>query len=131
MLNDPKAEAFVKNFTDSWLELKDINFTSPDVTLYPEFDNILLHSMLDETRAFLKYMVDKDLSVTNVIDSDFTIVNERIAKHYGLDFGTETGMRKVALDEEDHRGGILTHASVLKVTANGTTTSPILRGVCC
>lgn len=129
MLNDPKAEAFVKNFTDSWLELKDINFTSPDATLYPEFDNILLHSMLDETRAFLKHMVDENLSVTNVIDSDFTIVNERIAKHYDLDFGTETGMRKVALDEDDHRGGILTHASVLKVTANGTTTSPILRGV--
>ena len=129
MLDDPRAEAFVKNFTDSWLELKDINFTSPDATLYPEFDNILLHSMLDETRAFLKHMVDENLSVTNVIDSDFTIVNERIAKHYGLDFGTETGMRKIALSEEDHRGGILTHASILKVTANGTTTSPILRGV--
>ena len=85
--------------------------------------------MLDETQAFLKHMVDENLSVTNVIDSDFTIVNERIATHYGFDFGTETGMRKVALSDADNRGGILTHASVLKVTANGTTTSPILRGV--
>ena len=129
MLNDPKADAFVKNFSDSWLELRDISFTTPDPKLYPEFDNILLRSMLDETRAFLKEMIDENLSVTNVIDSDFTIVNERIAKHYGLDFGIDTGLRKVALDSDHHRGGIVTQASVLKVTANGTTTSPIVRGV--
>ena len=129
MLNDPRAEAFVTNFTDSWLELRDINFTTPDAKLYPEFDNILVHSMLDETRAFVKHMIDENLSVTNVIDSDFAMLNERLAKHYGIEFGTETGMRKVALSEEDHRGGIITQASVLKVTANGTTTSPIVRGV--
>ncbi len=129
MLNDPKSEAFVRNFLDSWLELRDINFTTPDAKLYPEFDNILLHSMLEETRAFLKHMIDENLSVTNVIDSDFSMVNERIAQHYGLDFGTDTGMRKVNLENNPHRGGIITQASVLKVTANGTTTSPIVRGV--
>lgn len=129
MLDDPKTDVFVQNFTDSWLELRDINFTTPDVKLYPEFDNILVHSMLDETRAFVKHMLDENLSVTNVIDSDFTILNERLAKHYGIEFGTQTGLRKVALREEDHRGGIITQASVLKVTANGTTTSPIVRGV--
>lgn len=129
MLDDPRAEAFVRNFADSWLELRDINFTTPDAKLYPEFDNILLHSMLDETRAFLKRMIDENLSVTNVIDSDFTMLNERIAKHYGLDFGTQTGLRKVSLSPGQHRGGIITQASVLKVTANGTTTSPIIRGV--
>ncbi len=129
MLNDPRAESFVKNFADSWLELRDITFTTPDATLYPEYDNILLHSMLDETYSFLKRMVDENLSVANVIDSDFTVLNERIAKHYGIEFGTETGLRKVDLDENSRRGGIITHASVLKVTANGTTTSPIVRGV--
>ena len=129
MLNDPKAEAFVLNFTDSWLELRDIDFTTPDAKLYPEFDNILLHSMLDETRAFLRHMIGKNLSVSHVIDSDFTILNERLAEHYGMEFGTQTGLRKASLDPEHNRGGIITQASVLKVTANGTTTSPIIRGV--
>lgn len=129
MLNDPKAEAFVQNFADSWLELRDINFTTPDARLYPEFDNILLHSMLDETRAYLRHMIEKNLSVSHVIDSDFTILNERLAEHYGLDFGIQTGLRKVPLSPDRHRGGIITQASVLKVTANGTTTSPIIRGV--
>ena len=129
MLNDHKAEAFVQNFADSWLELRDIAFTTPDAKLYPEFDNILLHSMLDETRAFLQHMMDENLSVAHFIDSDFTILNERMAKHYGVEFGTQTGLRKVPLNPEHHRGGIITQASVLKVTANGTTTSPIIRGV--
>ncbi len=129
MLNDPKAEAFVQNFADSWLELRDIDFTTPDAKLYPEFDNILLHSMLDETRAYLRHMIEKNLSVSHVIDSDFTMLNERLAEHYGMDFGTQTGLRKAPLDPEQHRGGIITQASVLKVTANGTTTSPIIRGV--
>ena len=129
MLNDRRADAFVRNFADSWLELRDINFTTPDAKLYPEFDNILVDSMLDETRAFVRHMIDENLSVTNVIDSNFTMLNERLAKHYGIEFGTQTGLRKVALGEDSHRGGIITQASVLKVTANGTTTSPIVRGV--
>ena len=119
----------MRNFADSWLELRDINFTTPDAKLYPEFDNILLHSMLDETRAFLGHMIDENLSVTHVIDSDYAMLNERIAKHYGMEFGTQTGLRKVPLSKDQHRGGIITQASVLKVTANGTTTSPIVRGV--
>ncbi len=129
MLNDPKAKSFVKNFADSWLELRDITFTTPDAKLYPEYDNILLHSMLDETYAFLEQMIDRNLSVTNVIDSDFTVLNERIAKHYGIEFGLEPGLREVKLDDSSRRGGLITQASVLKVTANGTTTSPIVRGV--
>jgi hypothetical protein len=129
MLNDPRSEAFVRNFADSWLELRDINFTTPDEKLYPEFDDILLHSMLEETYAFLEHMIKDNLSVANVIDSEFTLVNERIAKHYGMEFGLDTGLRKVPLSGDSRRGGLITQASVLKVTANGTTTSPILRGV--
>lgn len=129
MLDDPKAESFVKNFADSWLNLRDITFTTPDDKLYPEFDNILLDSMLDETYGFLDYMLKENLSVKNVIDSDFTMLNERLALHYGIDRFKGTGLQKVALKPEDMRGGIMTHASVLKVTANGTTTSPIIRGV--
>jgi hypothetical protein len=85
--------------------------------------------MLAETRTFLDLMVKENLSVTNVIDSDFTVVNERLAHHYGLEFESGEELQKVALPPAARRGGILTHASVLKVTANGTTTSPIVRGV--
>ena len=129
MLSDPKAEAFVKNFADSWLELRDISFTTPDARLYPEFDEILLHSMLDETYAFLDQMIEGNLSVTNIIDSDFAMLNERLAVHYGIEGFDGTGIQKVALKPENRRGGVMTHGSVLKVTANGTTTSPIIRGV--
>ncbi len=129
MLSDPKSKAFVKNFADSWLELRDIGFTTPDATLYPEFDAILKDSMLDETYAFIDEMLKENLSVRNVIDSDFAMLNERLAHHYGIKDFNGSGIQKMPLDEDDPRGGIITHASVLKVTANGTTTSPIVRGV--
>ncbi|MBT7864944.1 MAG: DUF1588 domain-containing protein, partial [Opitutales bacterium] len=101
----------------------------PDAKLYPEFDNILMYSMLDETHAFLGQMIEGNLSVTNVIDSDFAMLNERLAKHYGIDRFDGVGVQKIALKKSDRRGGILSQASVLKVTANGTTTSPIVRGI--
>lgn len=129
MLNDPRSEHFIKSFTDNWLELKHIDFTTPDRKLYPEFDNILKHSMLKETRAFLRAMIDSDLSVTNVMDSDFAIVNDRLARHYGIEGSFSSEMKKVSLKGNEHRGGIITHGSILKVTANGTTTSPVVRGV--
>ena len=129
MLNDERSQTFVENFSDSWLNLNDINFTTPDAKLYPEFDNTLLESMLAETHSFLSLMIKENLSVTNVIDSDFTIVNERLAHHYGIDFETNEKLQKIMLKPESRRGGIITHGSVLKVTANGTTTSPIVRGV--
>lgn len=129
MLKDPKSEAFVENFAASWLNLRDITFTTPDAELYPEYDAILLNSMLEETHAFLDLMLEEDLSVSNVIDSDFTVVNERLGHHYGIDLEPGSGLQVVDLDPSMNRGGIITHASVLKVTANGTTTSPIVRGV--
>ncbi|MBK1878127.1 DUF1592 domain-containing protein [Pelagicoccus mobilis] len=129
MLDDPRAKEFSKNFTDSWLDLKEIDFTTPDRRMYPEFDSILKDSMLGETRAFLSKMVEEDLSVTNVIDSEFAMLDDRIARHYGIK-GIETDdYEEVVLSPKFHRGGILTQASILKVTANGTTTSPVIRGV--
>ncbi|MCZ6673676.1 MAG: DUF1592 domain-containing protein [Verrucomicrobia bacterium] len=129
MLDDPRAISFIKHFSDQWLNLKDIDFTTPDQNLYPEFDEILKNAMLGETHAFLQEMIREDLSVTHVIDSDFTMLNERIARHYGIEGVSGTEFRKVPLKPEYRRGGIITHASVLKVTANGTTTSPVIRGV--
>jgi hypothetical protein len=129
MLDDPRSISFVSNFADQWLNLKDIDFTTPDSKLYPEFDLILQEAMVGETHAFLREMIREDLSVSHVIDSDFTMLNERIAHHYGIKGVSGNEFQKVTLKPEDHRGGLITHASVLKVTANGTTTSPVIRGV--
>jgi hypothetical protein len=130
MIDDPKIERFVENFTGQWLDLREIEFTSPDKKLYPEFDELLLRSMLAETRGFFRHMLDDDLSVLNFVDSDFAVLNQRLATHYGIPGvrGHEQ-FRLVSLPDDCIRGGILTHASVLKVTANGTNTSPVIRGV--
>lgn len=129
MLNDPRAAAFTKNFTGQWLDLRDIEFTVPDANLYPEFDELLLISMVRETELFFEEVLRHDLSLMNFVDSDFTFLNERLAKHYGIDGVEGQRMRRVELADESVRGGVLTQASVLKVTANGTNTSPVLRGV--
>jgi len=129
MMQHPKAKAFTENFTGQWLSLRDIEATTPDKTLYPEFEELLQWSSIRETQLFFETMLQEDLSVRNVIDSDFAMLNGRLAKHYGVPDVHGVEFRKVSLRPEYHRGGILTHASILKVTANGTTTSPVVRGV--
>jgi len=131
MLKDPRAAAFTENFVGQWLGLRDIDATMPSHILYPEYDDMLKESMLRETYLFFDEVLKHDLSVTNFVDSNFTMLNGRLAKQYGVAFPPEAGLwefRKVALPPGSHRGGVLTMASVLKVTANGTYTSPILRG---
>jgi hypothetical protein len=129
MLRDSKAAAFTKNFAGQWLGLRTIDATTPDRMLYPEYDDVLKVSMVKEVLLFFDEVLKNDLSLTNFVSSDFTMLNGRLAKHYGI-AGVEEGLefRKVSLPPESHRGGVLTMAAVLKVTANGTTTSPILRG---
>lgn len=130
MLADPKRERFVENFTGQWLDLRDIDFTTPDAKLYPEFDELLQRSMIAETLGFFRHLLTNNLSVLNFADSDFAVLNQRLADHYGIPgVAGHEDLRVVELPENSVRGGILTHASVLKVTANGTSTSPILRGV--
>jgi len=128
MLGDPKAKAFTENFAGQWLSLRAIDATSPDPKLYPEYDDILKTAMAKETLLFFNEVLKNDLSLTNFVSSDFTFLNARLAKHYGIPGVEGTEMRKVALPPESHRGGVLTMAAILKVTANGTTTSPVLRG---
>jgi hypothetical protein len=129
MLGDPKATAFLKNFVNQWLGLEAIDDTLPDAMLYPEYDDLLKVSMLKEVHLFFEELLRQDLSITHVISSDFSILNGRLAKHYGID-GIAEGVdfQRVKLPESAHRGGFLTMGAILKVTANGTTTSPILRG---
>ena len=129
MLSEPKAAAFTTNFVGQWLDLRDIDFTSPDMNLYPEFDELLRISMVEETHRFFNEILSRDLSLLNFVDSDFVIINERLAKHYGIAGVHGQAFRKVDLPAGSVRGGVLTQASVMKVTANGTTTSPVLRGV--
>ena len=128
MLQHPKAKAFTENFTGQWLNLRNIKATTPDKALYPEFDELLQWSSVRETHLFVDELLKENLSVRNFIDSEFAMLNGRLAKHYGIPDVHGVAFRKVALKPEYHRGGVLTHASVLKVTANGTSTSPVVRG---
>lgn len=129
MLNDPKAAAFATNFCGQWLSLREIDFTEPHYGRYPEWDQMLKASMVRETELFFTEILKGDLSLTNFVASDFSMLNGRLARHYGIP-GVEGlwEFRKVALPAGSHRGGVLTMGSVLKVTADGTNTSPVKRG---
>lgn len=131
LLNDAKSRRFVEAFTDYWLDLREIDDNSPSTTLYNDYelDDPLKLASVEETRLFVAHLLKENLPARNIVDSDFTFLNGRLAQHYGIDGVTGSQMRKVALDENGVRGGLMTQASVLKVTANGTTTSPVLRGV--
>lgn len=129
LLKHPRAVAFTENFVGQWLGLRDIDSTEPSHLLYNEFDHMLKVSMIQETELFFAEVLKNDLPLTNFIASDFTMLNARLAKHYGLPTMDGFTFRKVTLPAGSHRGGVLTMASVLKVTANGTTTSPVTRGV--
>jgi cytochrome c553 len=128
LLKSPKAKAFTENFVGQWLGLRDIDFTEPSFLLYPEYDAMLRVSMVKETELFFDEILKNDLSVTNFVSSDFSMLNARLAKHYGIPRIEGYAFRKVQLPPESHRGGVLTMAGVLKVTANGTNTSPVTRG---
>ena len=131
LLNDAKARRFIDAFTDYWLDLRKIDDTSPSTTLYNDYelDDPLKLAAVEETRLFVQELFNRNLPARTVVDSDFTFLNERLAKHYGIPGVTGVAMRKVTLPKDSVRGGLMTQASVLKVTANGTTTSPVLRGV--
>jgi hypothetical protein len=128
MLNSPKSRQFTENFVGQWLGLREIDATDPSHILYPEFDHLLKVSMIRETELFFDEVLKNDLSLTNFVASDFTMLNGRLAKHYGIPDVQGWEFKKTTLPSGSHRGGMLTMASVLKVTANGTTTSPVLRG---
>jgi hypothetical protein len=129
MLADARSKRFIEHFLDEWIELKKIDFTTPDVALYPEYDAWLHDSMLAETRGDFRRMLDHDLGVRALIQGETVLVNQRLAELYGLRGVTGSEFREVKLPPGSPRGGLLTQASVLKVTANGTATSPVQRGV--
>lgn len=131
LLDDPKSRRFIDAFTDYWLDLRKIDDSSPSTTLYNDYelDDPLKLAAVEETRLFVQEMIQRNLPSRTIVDSDFTFLNERLANHYGVPGVSGAAMRKVMLPKDSVRGGIMTQASILKVTANGTTTSPVLRGV--
>lgn len=130
LLNDPRSERFQHAFLDYWLDLRDIHSNSPDAELYPDYylDDWLTESSVLETRLFFKELIDENLPARNLIKADFTYANERLAKHYKFPAMEGTAFQKVNLPKGSVRGGLLTQSSVMRVTANGTTTSPVIRG---
>ncbi len=128
LLDDPRCERFIERFLDQWLNLRKLDETTPDRRMYPEYRHILRESMAAESRAFLAELVKHDLPVTNIVASDFAMLNRPLADHYGIPGVEGCELRPVSLPPESHRGGFLTQAAVLKVTANGTLTSPVTRG---
>ncbi len=130
MLGDTRGRRFVEDFASEWLDLALIDSTQPDRRLFRDFDQIVQQSMLDETHATLEAMLRDDLDVRHLVQASTTFLNSRLARYYGIDGVQGDRMRAVSLSSEDHRGGgVLTQGAILKVTANGTTTSPVLRGI--
>lgn len=130
LIASPGFDRFVTNFTDYWLNLRHIRRDEPDIRLYPEyrFDDYLVESMKRETRTFFAAMVRDNLPATVLIDADFVFANDRLARHYGLAPLSGSAMSKVTVNRDGPYGGLLTQAAILKVTSNGATTSPVVRG---
>ena len=127
MLADARASAFVNNFAGQWLHLRNLNGKVPNSELFPDFDDNLRQAFQREAELFFESVIREDRSVLDLMNADYTFVNERLARHYGIPnvFGSE--FRRVSLADESRRG-ILGKGAVLLVTSHPTTTSPVLRG---
>jgi mono/diheme cytochrome c family protein len=127
MLADPKAEALVNNFAEQWLFLRNVQSVSPDEQTFPNFDDNLRQSFKQETELFFDSIVKEDRDVLDLLTADYTFVNERLAKHYGIPNVYGSHFRKVTLTN-DARRGLLGQGSILSVTSVPTRTSPVIRG---
>ncbi len=128
MLADERSESLIRNFADQWLYLRNLESFIPDMRLFPDFDDNLRQALRRETELFFESIVREDRSVLDLIKADYTYLNERLAKHYGIPHVYGSRFRRVAVDEASHRGGLLRHGSILSVTSYATRTSPVIRG---
>lgn len=128
MLADPKSRALVENFGGQWLELRRLESVSPDTQRFPAWDEYLRVSMRRETELLLQNVLQTDRPLTELIDADYTFLNERLARFYEIPGVTGPAFRRIQLKDLSRRGGILTQASVLTVSSYATRTSPVLRG---
>lgn len=129
MLNDPKSERFIQDFLNQWLDLREFDSTTPDKALFPEFTPYLEDAMRKEPYEFFRLFVRENHQATQLLSTSINVLNQRIAEHYGIPNVSGTRFRRVDVDPaKSHRGGFLSMAAIMKVTANGTTTSPVKRG---
>jgi hypothetical protein len=128
MLADPRSRALVDNFAAQWLRLRNLDSITPDMRLFPDFDDNLRQAFRQETELFVESIIREDRSALDLLRANYTFLNERLAKHYGIPNVYGTRFRRVALDEDSWRGGLLRQGSILTVTSYATRTSPVLRG---
>ena len=128
MLANGKAEAFVRNFSGQWLGLRQVGANPPAPDLYPQYDRHLETSIVGESEAYFREFLLKDLDARQMIRSDFVVINERLARFYGIPDVRGDEFRRVDVPPGVQRGGIVTQASILTTTSNGTRTSPVKRG---
>ncbi|MBT7924909.1 MAG: DUF1588 domain-containing protein, partial [Opitutae bacterium] len=128
MLKDGRSERMIHSFCNQWLDLRSFDKIAPSLKLYPLYNDLLNHYLPLETEAYLDHLIRENLPIGRLIDSDFSFLNQRLAQHYGIPGIYGQNLRKVSFEPKVPRGGLLTMGSVLKVTADGFDTSPILRG---
>jgi hypothetical protein len=128
MLADPKSTSLVSNFAGQWLHLRNLDSITPDLRLFTDFDDNLRQAFRRETELLFEEVLREDRSVLDLLVSDHTYLNQRLAKHYGIPHVYGSRFRRVVLDDNSHRGGLLRHGSVLTVTSYATRTSPVIRG---
>ena len=129
MLADPRSYNLASNFAGQWLRLRNVTSVDPNVRLYPDFDDNLRQAFRTETELFVDSVVREDRSVLDLLRADYTFLNERLAKHYGIPNVYGSRFRRVELGPDSRRGGLLRQGSVLAVTSYATRTSPVIRGV--
>ena len=128
IIKDPRSRRMIRSFSNQWLDLRSFDKIGPSLKLYPLYNDLLNHYLPLETEAYLEHLIRENLPVGRLIDSDFSFLNQRLAQHYGIPGIYGQNLRKVSFEPKVPRGGLLTMGSVLKVTADGFDTSPILRG---
>ena len=128
MLDDPRSDALATRFAAQWLRIPDLERMHPDVRTYPDFDEQLKRAMRQETELFFEYLVRQDRGLLELLTADYTFLNERLAKHYGVPGIVGTEFRRVNYPPDNTRRGILGHGSVLTLTSHANRTSPVLRG---
>ncbi|MGI8602076.1 MAG: DUF1592 domain-containing protein [Verrucomicrobiales bacterium] len=128
MLADSRSQNLVRNFAGQWLHLRNLDSITPDLRLFPEFDDNLRQAFRRETELHLEAVLREDRSVLDLLKADYTFLNERLAKHYGIPNVQGSRFRRVNLDQNGERGGLLRQGSILTVTSYATRTSPVIRG---
>lgn len=128
MLADPRSNNLASNFAGQWLLLRNLDAVSPNPRLYPDFDDNLRQAFRQETELFFDSVLREDRSVLDLLSADYTFLNERLARHYGIPGIHGSRFRRVALDASSKRGGLLRQGSILSVTSYATRTSPVIRG---